>query len=86
MVNEILTPEEVDVLAATCVATNKLDGISPDELEKYKQYYADKHNTEPENIEIKSLYFQDDGTVDVHYVNKAEEKVERIRRITGQLM
>lgn len=85
MDNEVLTPEELNVLAAICIATNKPEGVSPDELEKYKQYYAEKHNTKPEKIEIKSLYFQEDGTVDVHYVNKAEEKVERIRRISGYL-
>lgn len=73
------------IIAEFCVKTNKPGGVSVTEVDKYKTYYAEKHNTEPENIQINALYFKEDGTVDVHYVNKAEEKIERIKRITGYL-
>lgn len=85
MDNNILTPEEVDVLNAELVKTNKPEGVSAEEINKYKRYYAEKRNTTPDKIQINALYFQEDGTVDVHYVNKAEEKIERIKRITGYL-
>lgn len=56
-----------------------------EEFEKYRKYYAEKHNTDPSNIVIEKILYNEDGTVDVFYKNLAEVKVERIRRICGYL-
>lgn len=53
--------------------------------QKYKEYFAKKHDTTPDNIEILNLEKASNGKVQVQYKNKAEEKIERTRRISGYL-
>ena len=63
--------------------TNK--EVSQEEIAKYQEYYGKKHGVDPEDIEIVSLEFTDDGEVEVEYINHKETKFERIARITGYL-
>ena len=56
----------------------------PNEIQKYKEYYAKKHNVKPDDIEIIELKFEFNQAY-VTYKNKKENKFERIRRITGYL-
>lgn len=52
---------------------------------KYQEYFAKEHDVNPEDIEIISMERQEDGQMKVKYKNKKEQKIERIRRITGYL-
>ena len=52
---------------------------------KYKRYFANKHNTSPSNIDILNIDKLNNGKVNVRYKNNAEKKIERTRRITGYL-
>ena len=56
-------------------------------FDKYKEYFAKKHNTTPDNIEILSIEEIEDNKdkIKVKYKNKSEEKVERTRRVSGYL-
>ena len=54
---------------------------------KYQKYFAEKHGVKPEDIQI-NMVVPIPGTddVNVEYKNLAENKFERIRRVTGYLV
>ena len=59
--------------------------INQFDIKKYQEYFANKHDTIPDNIEISYITEVSNGRVRVKYKNNSEIKIERIRRVTGYL-
>lgn len=55
------------------------------DIKKYQEYFAKKHGTSIDDIEIQDIIKTSNGKVKVNYKNNAEIPVERLRRVTGYL-